>query len=586
MSRLSDFSNWNTSLCFYLNVDNNILCDFNRFLYKDIPSTKHVQLGKSLVLVERSDFIFQLAVRFKEKIDEGASHHTLSTLYSKASIYLRWCDQKSIESFTQASIERYMESEYERLQLGNIKRSTYSQTLSKITSLFTDYLDLPRSWFLTISHVGCSDTEPFEAYTRSDLNQLLPFLRKLFNQTTTQFLENPQKHITAHYSNPSMTFHWQGQDYPLCAAISKMMCAATYLLSYYTYSNTSTLLSLNRPNNASMSIGDTWYTMPAFKRRAFKTIQVEIGEHQVLEIPKYSMSFFDTLLKISRELGGTNEKLLLQTIVNNKQKPIKRATLQSFCERWLERHFSFKDQAGRKLRPVISRFRETGSQLTSYYQGELVNDIMLNNTPNTRKKHYSQGNKHLNNGMLQDTLSIRQEQAKNKQGAQSARKSLDLKVLVIEDEYKSNLPNLSRTPNGSSCANPFGKKSETYMRKARKRNLVKEGEKLACADLLGCFGCSEQVIVQSVSDLWCLLSFKMCIEESLYLHLDTSHYRKNFEKVIIFINQKILPNLNKSILKKAESMVENEGLHPLWNEVESIIDLVPKVTQRQQGDAQ
>ncbi len=39
-----------------------------------------------------------------------------------------------------------------------------------------------------------------------------------------------------------------------------------------------------------ISTGEIWYTMPAFKRRAFKTIQIEIGEHE-LEIPKYAMTF-------------------------------------------------------------------------------------------------------------------------------------------------------------------------------------------------------------------------------------------------------------------------------------------------------
>ena len=42
-------------------------------------------------------------------------------------------------------------------------------------------------------------------------------------------------------------------------------------------------------------------------------------------------------------------------------------------------------------------------------------------------------------------------------------------------------------------------------------------------------------------DIWCLLSFKACIEESLYLHLDASHYRKNFEDIIQFIEENYTP---------------------------------------------
>ncbi|TOM54840.1 hypothetical protein CGH75_20465, partial [Vibrio parahaemolyticus] len=162
-----------------------------------------------------------------------------------------------------------------------------------------------------------------------------------------------------------------------------------------------------------------------------------------------------------------------------------------------------------------------------------------------------------------------------KKGVKAAQVSLGIDVLTIEEAYKVNFPNLSKTPNGSSCADPFGEKSEAYNRKARKHNLLKEGEILACADLLSCFGCSEQVVVQSVSDIWCLISFKACIEESLYLHLDTHHFRQNFESIINFIDNNILPKISKNILKQAEERLDNDGAHPLWEDTDSIISMMP-----------
>ncbi len=159
----------------------------------------------------------------------------------------------------------------------------------------------------------------------------------------------------------------------------------------------------------------------------------------------------------------------------------------------------------------------------------MVNDLMLNNTPSTRRRHYSEGNKLANNGMMQDTMLIREEQVKSSVSTKQAQENLGIEVLVIEEQNKINLPNLSRTSNGGCCASPFGEKSQKYTKKAQTQGLAKEGERLACADLLGCFGCPDQVIVQSVSDIWCLLSFKACIEESLFLHLDASHYKKTLK---------------------------------------------------------
>ncbi|GAM63931.1 hypothetical protein JCM19232_2341 [Vibrio ishigakensis] len=177
-----------------------------------------------------------------------------------------------------------MEHLQTRVMLGELKRGSYKVRRGNMVTLFTRYLDLPHHYFNKVVVMDNSDREPFEGYTRSDLNQLLPFLRRLFIQTYSQFIEDPDKHIHASKVTPTMTFEWLGEKYQLCGGISKMMCAATYLLAYYTYANTSSLLQLRQPSNASISTGEIWYTMPAFKRRAFKTIQIEIGEHE-LEIP-------------------------------------------------------------------------------------------------------------------------------------------------------------------------------------------------------------------------------------------------------------------------------------------------------------
>ncbi|APX07641.1 TPA: hypothetical protein ACGU4U_003516 [Vibrio vulnificus] len=578
MSKVIYLSDWKHELCIQLNTSDHNLADFNRLLVKGCPSTRLLQQGGKFESANREHFILQLKHKFDEEIQEGASHNTLYYTFKETASYLSWSDAEGIITFTQSSLERYMSFLQNRVMLGSLKRSTYKKLRSQMVKLFVRYLELPSHYFDNIIVMDNKDTESFEAYTRSDLNQLLPFLRQVFKQTYKQLIENPDRHINAHSNQQTMTFEWKGEQYWLCAGISKMMCAATFILAYYTYTNTSDLFQLKQPSNASMSMGEEWYTMPAFKRRAFKTIQVEMGGHE-LDIPKYALNFFDNLLNASRIIRSDSKAMLLQTVVSERVQPLSSSTLQSFLKIWVEKHFTFIDQTGRRLRPVISRFRETGTQLTAYHQGEMVNDIMLNNTPQTRKRNYSKGNKLANNGMMQDTISIREEQIKSGVNSQQARENLSIKVLVIEDENKIRYPELSRTANGGSCTTPFGKKSEKYTKKAKAQGLLaKEGEKLACADLLGCFGCASQAIVQSISDIWCLLSFKACIEESLYFHLDASHYRKNFEAIVQFIEQNILPNLRKRILRQAEAKLNDDGLHPAWDSSESVLALIPNLT--------
>lgn len=578
VSSISYLHNWKPELCIRFETQDNLKADFNRLLVKHFPSTQQLQQGNQFEDADRESCVLQIKSRLGEKLEEGESHNTLYDVFFRCSQYLRWCDAHHKIAFTQISLESYMLHEQARVMQGLIKRSTYRLKYSRISVLFHDYLNLPSSYFNNITIMDNSDTESFQAYTRSDLNQLLPFLRSLFKQTYKQFIQRPETHINAHKSTATMTFEWRGQTYNLYGGISKMMSAATFLLSYYTYANTSDLLQLKQPSKASTTLGDTWYTMPAFKRRAFKTIQVEISGHE-LEIPKYAMHFFDCLLNASRLVSSDKEALLLQSIASKEATPMKSVILQSFLKRWVEKHFIFTDQTGRRLRPVISRFRETGAQITAYHQGEMMNDIMLGNTPNTRKKNYSEGNRTSNNGMIQDAMSIREEEIKSDVNTKDARSNLGIKILVIDEENKINLPNLSRTPNGSNCASPFGEKSKKYTKKATKQGLLREGEKLACADLLACFGCPSQVIVQSLVDIWCLLSFKACIEESLYLHLDADHYRKNFGNIVMFIEDKIIPNLNSQLLKQAETKLDYEGYHPLWDETDSVLSLIPQSFQ-------
>lgn len=550
-------------------------CDFNRLLYVGTPATELLQKPHSFQIAGRDKLILKIKEGYDVALENGVAEATLYHLFYSLTHYLRWCDEQRIDAFTQVALKKHFTELFEHIMLGKIKNSTYTRKRSNLFVIFRDYLDFPESWFLIIPSAGKDQLEPYEAYTRSDLNKLLPFLRKLFNQTSDQFLLNPQKHLIAHHAIPTMTFEWQGETHQIFAGISKMMCAAAFLMSYYTYSNTNTLLQLKRPTGASTPFGEQWYSMPAFKRRSFKVVHVEMGGHDQLDVPKYSLTFFDKLLEVSKAIDGSDGAHLFQTVAFQKLRPVTNTTLEDFNKRWLQVHFNFVDQKGNRLRPVISRFRETGALTTRAFQGELANDITLDNTQQTRRRHYSTGNKYNNNSMMQDVASIRQQQAKHKQDTKTAQESLSIEVLAIEQEQRVNFPNLSKTPNGGSCANPFGTASESFRRKAIKHGLSKDGEKLACADLLKCFGCPEQVIVQSVDDIWCLLSFKACIEESLYLHLDNNHFRSNFENVIDFISKNILPKINKNILKKAESRLDTDGLHPLWEDSENILSMLP-----------
>lgn len=567
---MSQINDWKSSLFFKLNIARN--CDLNRLLYLGCPSTKALQTAKrDSSQKQREEVIIRFQSYFKRTISEGGSHAQLLNLYYTAIEYIIWSDSNKIIPFTKSSVELYCNHLLKRAYRKEIKNTSYSKIRAHLVSLF-QALDFPKQWFENTPSLPKNDGKPFEAYNTSDLKKLLPLLRALFKQTSEQFLANPEKHKSAKKNEKTMQFIYQGCIYNLGGAITKMMVAATYLLSYYTYANTSVLLNLKRPKTSSISSQNHWHTMPAFKRRAFKIVHIEIGENSI-DIPKYSMQYFEKLLEVSKVIDPSDDALLLQSCLNNIVSPISHHTLTGFCRLWMKKKFNLTDQRGRELRPNISRFRKTGSQLASYYQGDIAQGILLDTTPNVRRKHYSSGNHYENISMTQETLLIRQEQARNKISAKEARKALNIEILTIEEVHSINL-HLSTTANGGSCKKPFGKKSTLYRKKANQHQLS-NGEKLACADLLKCFGCPEQVIIQSVEDIWCLLSFKECLEESLYLHLDSNHYKKNFSNTICFIDKNIIPQIDKNIMRKAKIKLDNLGRHLLWQDATSLIPIEP-----------
>lgn len=106
------------------------------------------------------------------------------------------------------------------------------------------------------------------------------------------------------------------------------------------------------------------------------------------------MEFFDKLLEVSKCIDGSENALLLSICVESKFRTLNGRTLTDFINTFLKKHFPMFDNLGRELHPQVSRFRETGSQLIEYNQGDIARADLLNNTLETRRRHYSTGNKH------------------------------------------------------------------------------------------------------------------------------------------------------------------------------------------------
>lgn len=533
---------------------------FDRYNYLYFPSMYTIKRG-DCVVTPREISAESIYIAFKESSYAPASKHSLFEYFRQ---YIYFCDENNHPTFTNKSVFAYSDYLIYENKCGKIKNSTYTTAISTTKKLFA-LLDLPVRWFDELPTLGKSQQEPYKAYSDNDLKKLLPLLRAFFKQLAKQFLQNPECYLSQGKNKTSMYFRWKDKDYPIYGSISQLMTCGVYLMSYYTWANTSTLLSIERPKVSKNNINELWYQMPAFKRRAFRVITVQIGDHGQINIPKYSMDFFNQLLKVSKAISVSNN-LLFQTASLNQTTRLTVYHMQNF-NNFLYKTFHLIDDKGCSLTPIVSRFRATGSQLIQLHHSHIQSASLLGNLPQTIRRYYSEGNEYQNQSMIQETVSILADKAKHGgnvlQSKSRIKNELNVEILTYENMLKMKSPPM-RQAHGSYCKNPFGEQAKRFLQRAQRHDLIST-EKFACSDLLICFSCPHQVIIAEPTDIWCLLSFKECIEESIYKHVNHYHFHQNYDSVLRLI-EKILLNIDKKILSKATQKLLDEGPHPLWQD--------------------
>lgn len=550
------------------------LLDFNRFRYRGVPKTHEIKQG-NVQLLDRDDIAQRMFIAITGK--EDASPATKGNIFLAARRHFAFCDSQTPPLSPLSEMAYVKELEYNsiRQRRGEIKDSTESRLRSDLSSLYQwQHLSVKNIEPLKPRRSRCSQTEPTRGYSDADLKQLLPLLRSIFKQLYQQFIIDPELHIQASSNAQTMVFSWKGIDYPVAGGASKIFYAATFLLSYYTWSNSTILYSLKRPQTKTNAISSNWYQMPAFKRRAFKTITVELGDHNKLEIPKYATQFFDQLMTASKLVDPKPDGLLLPAYSYRKRKVqmMSGCLLNDFKAKWLARYFPMTDEQGEILWPVPRRFRATGSHLTLALKGTLEAAILLDNTPQTVAHAYSSGNKYENDLMNRDTSQTLEQIVRDRQSVESAkqkvREAQKVEVLAYEAYIRRASPP-TRSAHGSYCKEPMGAMAEKFTSRARAHGLITESENLACADLIKCWSCGHQVLVESVTDLWCAISFREYIEESACLHIDNAHHQKNFGEALAKIDLR-LKQLSPQIVQQARRKLADEGRHPLWIDVDSM----------------
>ncbi|AIY66231.1 hypothetical protein OM33_00565 [Pseudoalteromonas piratica] len=562
-------SKLNLDLKLKLNIYGNqfVYPDFQRFRFKGVP--KIVELQKS-TLLNRDELVIEWYRAFKS--NTKYTDTSLHSLYRTFTKYVKVCDSIPANPDSKEGINAFEAYLVHNVRIGSTSSNSANRELSGLRAIMR-MLDRPVEQWFSKFKLFRSQINPTQAYSEIELKKLIKILQSLYFQLSKQIQASPKKYIKAGRHEQYASFSFGDIKVYVSSAITKCYCAAYFLLAYYTWANASTIRDMDIPK-ASPKKGQQgkWFVQTVLKKRANKFVTIELGDNLSADIPKHALNFINDLITLTHTLFPNTNRLLHQCI-DEVNKPLCPTHIRSNMN-WLIKTFGLTDDNGQELRPEARRFRATGSANYLALTGNsLETSILLNNTPDVVRKHYSKGNESENNAQLQATANTLENAIKCgdiDKAREQTLEQMNLEVLPY-DEFVNRYAksgNGQKTPLGTGCKDPFNSRGDRFRRKASIDSV--DMSHLACADLLNCFSCPNQVLVEEVDDIWCLLSFYEALEDAKEDHLNMSHFKNNFERVLTRIKH-VLFSIDLKVRRQAERKLHKVGRHPFWPDTLNLV---------------
>jgi hypothetical protein len=541
--------------------------DFNRFRYTGVPKVREIKKG-SVSLANREDEVLRWFTVFKNANEY--SDVTLHGYFGDLTFYINLTDNANLSSCSKQGVELFEMVLIEHVRLGKHSVGWARKVLSGVRTIFQLF-----GWDVsnTFSSYPIFKREgtPTPAYSDNEIKIILKLLNSLFSQLYKQICDDLELHLSTSSRKRIGLLSFNGVNIEVAGVITKCFCIGYFLMSYYTWANSSCLLKLNRPQQKSASNGK-WFSQTVEKKRAGKFVTIELGDNNSTIIPKHGLNLIERLIKLSN-LVAVDENRLFSACIEGSVRPLEANLLTQFTN-WLVKAFNLKADNGWPLRLQAQRFRVTGSNRYLSITGDQIGtSILLNNTPNVVRQHYSSGNEHDNNMQLQAISRVLEGVAKCKSVDDAmiyTKEKMGIEVLPYEafiNKY-SGFKKPEKVIIGTGCKDPFSEQSDRFNKKHR--SIVKGEKNLACADILKCFDCENQVIIEEIEDIWCLLSFKEALLDARYDHVDGRQHHRNFSKIIEKVQEACF-RVSPKVRRLAERKLSTNGRHPLWPEGHNLV---------------
>ncbi|MEO9508589.1 MAG: hypothetical protein ABJG28_05335, partial [Nonlabens ulvanivorans] len=343
---------------------------------------------------DRDDLVYKWFRVFKE--NNEYSDRTLHGYIHDFIKYVRVCDESKIPPESEGAVTLWERHLVEQVRLNGMNVNSARKLISSIKSILGISFAESHKWFSQYS-IFRSEIKPTKAYSDNELSKLLKVFHALFNQLYTQIMDNKDFYLKSSATCKTTSFSFNGHSIPIASAVTKCFCAAYYLLSYFTLSNSTTLLKMVKVDKRDVG-GSVLFEQSVLKPRANKYVSICIGDNGTFHVPKYALRFFERLLKLSSAISPG--KHLLYQVKNNIASPLE-VNHPAYFSKWFQSTFNIRDEHGKLLTPTTRKFRASGSFRFLMCTGsEIDTSILLGNTPQVLKRHYTTGNESENNQQL------------------------------------------------------------------------------------------------------------------------------------------------------------------------------------------
>lgn len=443
-----------------IGINQTIKFDFNRFFYSGVPFKRDLDTTS---LANRNDDVYRW-FHFFNGTQEFADLTKQSYLRDFVQ-FVRFCDNRGLLPESKVGAENWERHLVEKVRLGSIGVNTARKMVSCAKRVLQMLGNPTEKWF---SPYGLfrSESNPTQGYSDRELKVLIRPINSFFRQISLQIIAETDEYLAAACNMKIAKFTFNNHTHDVASPITKCFSAAFFLLSYYTWGNSSVLLKMVKPADKVYE-GGKWFEQSVLKPRANKYVSITIGDNGTYHVPKFALIFFEQLLKLSAVISS-NPHLLWQT-KSGKISPLEQMHVNTFSK-WLQTTCSIVDDTNEPLRPTASKFRASGSYRYLAKSGSKIEtSLLLGNTPQTLSRHYSSGNEAENNKQLLAVTYTIEGVVKCSDinsAKEYAQKELAVDILPYEEFLtKYSKKSGQKTILGTGCKNVYGKQVEKYRRR-------------------------------------------------------------------------------------------------------------------------